>query len=188
MEVWLDTEHPFNLHYQVSSFGRVRSKDRFISCKDGRFINLKSRIMAQEHHKTDCMRVSICVDGQKYSKSIHRLVATAFIPNPENKPEVNHIDGNRLNNNVDNLEWATRIENMKHAVDTGLINNQFGEKASHSKYVTEVYTLDGVLIAETYGHVELRDLGFDYRNVYACFTGKQKTHRGHIFKRREKNI
>jgi len=59
----------------------------------------------------------------------HRLVAEAFVPNPENKTEVNHIDGNKLNNNADNLEWVTHLENMQHAVKTGLHRLPSGEKS-----------------------------------------------------------
>lgn len=61
---------------------------------------------------------------------IHRLVAETFIPNPENKPTVNHKDGNKLNNNVDNLEWATHSENMQHAFKTGLNHSTKGHKVS----------------------------------------------------------
>ena len=184
-ELWKDLEGEFGKHYQVSTLGRVRSKNRQIVCNNGTILNLKSKILAQDHHKTNCYRVRLCVDKVKYSKSVHRLVAEAFIPNPENKPEVNHIDGNRLNNEVSNLEWCTKEENMRHATETGLIYNPFGEDARNSKYVTKIYK-DGVLVAETYGHKELEELGFDYRNVHSCFTGKQKSHRGHTFTREEK--
>lgn len=65
----------------------------------------------------------------KSQERIHRLVAEAFIPNPENKEEINHIDGFKNNNFVENLEWATRLENMQHAVRTGLHTFGFGEES-----------------------------------------------------------
>lgn len=114
------------------------------------------------------------------------MVAEAFIDNIDNKPEVNHIDGNRLNNKAYNLEWVTRQENMEHAIETGLIVNPFGKDARNSKYVTKVFDLEGNLVAECYGNKELESLGFDYRNVHAVVTGKQKTHRNHTFIKEEK--
>lgn len=80
---------------------------------------------------------------------IHRMVAESFIPNPENKPFVNHIDGNKQNNHVDNLEWVTALENSQHAWDTGLITKEMcqGERKGVTSltrdqvlYVRQVYT------------------------------------------------
>jgi len=77
-------------------------------------------------------RVTIRVDGKSKRFSVHRIVAEAFIDNPDNKPCVNHIDGNKLNNNSDNLEWCTHKENTKHAFDTGLSVGMKGE--AHPMY------------------------------------------------------
>ena len=68
----------------------------------------------------------------KYCR-IHRLVAQAFIPNPENKPTVNHIDGNKMNNTVENLEWATQSENQLHAIRTGLVSQESLRKAVYAR-------------------------------------------------------
>lgn len=94
----------------------------------GRFRNSKTNhILAQNKTKNGYMLVTI-KDIQNKSKYkafyIHRLVAQAFIPNPNNLPQVNHKDGNKLNNCVDNLEWCTHSENMQHALRTGLASNK----------------------------------------------------------------
>ncbi len=66
--------------------------------------------------------VNLWADGKRKAKLVHRLVAETFIPNPESKPDVNHIDGDSTNNHVSNLEWVTKSENMRHAFDAGLLN------------------------------------------------------------------
>ena len=83
--------------------------------------------------KDGYLRAKISVNNHRFTKGAHRLVAQAFIPNPENKTEINHIDGNKKNNDVDNLEWATRQENALHAIRIGLYNPR-GESNGHSRY------------------------------------------------------
>lgn len=68
--------------------------------------------------------VDLCVNNVHSMHYVHRLVASAYIPNPDNKPYVNHIDGNKDNNHVTNLEWVTAVENMQHAVSTGLLKSK----------------------------------------------------------------
>ena len=95
--------------YEISDTGRVKSH------KYNRETILKPRITHDGY-----VWYSLTKNGKGHTKRANRLVAEAFIPNPENKRTVNHIDGNKLNNSVDNLEWATKEEQMKHAYDTGL--------------------------------------------------------------------
>lgn len=115
-EIWADISG-WEGKYKVSNYGRVQSIER----KDpldhpvlGRYLQLENA--------SGYRRVSFCEEGIVTRYLVHRLVATAFIPNPENKPCVNHKDGDRSNNHVWNLEWATHSENSQHAIDTGLSN------------------------------------------------------------------
>jgi hypothetical protein len=75
--------------------------------------------------------------GYGHTKRLHRLVALAFVPNPDSLPEVNHIDGNKLNNCASNLEWCTRKQNMAHAFATGLCRVRFGEDAPRAKLTND---------------------------------------------------
>ena len=81
-------------------------------------------------------KVNLMVDEHEYLVSVHRLVARAFIPNPDNKPDVNHLDGDKGNNHDWNLEWATKSENIRHAIRTGLKKGNQGEQ-HHGARITE---------------------------------------------------
>lgn len=115
--------------YEVSSFGAVRSVDRTtVSEKDGRTRVYPGKLLKQCTKNRRYATVSLSVNGALRSIKVARLVALAFVDNPNGKPEVNHKDGDRLNNRAENLEWATRKENMRHAVETGLRPPKLGEK------------------------------------------------------------
>jgi hypothetical protein len=123
MEIWNEV-NGYEGYYEVSNLGRVRSKDRNVSQWRGGIRPVKGKVLknflnrGQSFHYV--YQVDLSVGGRRKKFQVHRLVAIAFIPNPEDKPQVNHIDGNPLNNDVANLEWATSKENMNHARDTGL--------------------------------------------------------------------
>lgn len=101
-EVWKDVVGYEGL-YQVSNTGKIRGLDRLSSCNQ--FVS--GKIKEQRHDKDGYLKVTLCKDGNKKCHSVHRLVATAFIPNPNDFPVINHKDENPQNNNVDNLEWCT---------------------------------------------------------------------------------
>ena len=117
-EEWRDVSGYEGL-YQVSNLGRVRSLDRWRKNGSGEY-KQKGRILNQGYTTTGYKQIVLNKDKKRKTLKVHRLVAIAFIPNPENKPNVNHIDGNPHNNNVENLEWCTQAENVQHAINTGL--------------------------------------------------------------------
>ena len=107
--------------YEVSSKGEVRSLDREILGKDGKLYPFKGMVLRANSHKNlEYLQVSLWKGGKGTSFYVHRLVAEAHIPNPNNLAEVNHINGNRLHNWVDNLEWVSRKGNAQHAIESGL--------------------------------------------------------------------
>lgn len=131
MEDWKNIKG-YEGFYKVSSMGNIKSLKRKVKHPTGytRTVNekvLKPTIVNGYHH----------VDLSKYGKRerhlVHRLVASAFIENHNKKPQVNHIDGNKTNNNVNNLEWATASENVTHGYLTGLSKPMAGSKNGHSK-------------------------------------------------------
>ena len=128
MEVWKDIEG-FEGRYQVSDCGRVRTVERHKS--DGRRQPEAIRRTQIDRHGYE---FALLFDGNKNRRfSVHVLVARAFIPNVENKPQVNHIDGNKLNNVVSNLEWVTASENQLHAVAHGLRIEKYGDANKRTK-------------------------------------------------------
>lgn len=116
-ELWKDIDG-FENYYQISSFGRIKSKERDIVCGKAKFKSKERYLKSWEcktHNNDSYLYITLCVNGKHYKKSIHRLVATAFIPNNNNMPEVNHKDGNKHNNKVENLEWVTEKQNQQHS-------------------------------------------------------------------------
>lgn len=104
-------------YYEVSNTGKVRSVDRIVIDKKGRQYFRKGTELKQNIDRGYC-RVSITKDGIKETLKVHRLVALAFIPNPDNLPQVNHKDENKQNNNVENLEWVTCKDNQNYGTRT----------------------------------------------------------------------
>jgi len=136
MEIWKNVKG-YEGYYQVSNKGRVRSIDRVIP--DGRKYKGCIRVLCND--KDGYPYVVLAKNGKNKTLKIHRLVATTFIPNPQNKYAINHIDGNKENNSVENLEWVTQSENELHAHRTGLKISIKGEQHKLSK-LTEKEVLE----------------------------------------------
>jgi len=113
-------------YYQVSNTGLVRSLDRVVDHPTNGKVNRKGKELKPGAGGANraYLKAYFSVEGKQTSEYVHRLVAKAFIPNPDNLPEVNHIDGDPFNNNVSNLEWCTHSDNIQHAYDTGLMNKE----------------------------------------------------------------
>jgi hypothetical protein len=122
-EIWKDVA-VCEQYYQVSNHGRVRSKDRQTRNGTASFVK-KGKILKPQPNSNGYLRVIFTIDRNKKFFFVHRLVAMAFVLNPENKPHVNHIDSNHLNNKASNLEWVTHAENMHHAISRGRFERHF---------------------------------------------------------------
>ena len=145
----------------------------YIVCSDGKIFSPRGRQLSKNTKQSGYIR--LCINGKP--RLLHRLIAEAFIPNPDNKPEVNHIDGNPSNNRVDNLEWVTHYENHLHAHRTGLIPEKNRMKR------TGKFTLDGVLL-ETYISMSeaARKNGIRYQDVQKMCSGIKKSYDGYTYK------
>ena len=117
--------------YEVSNLGRVRSCDRREKHSDGHLRMRYGKMLHSSIQDRGYAHVILHQNGNRKTHAIHRLVATAFIPNPENRTTVNHIDGNKQNNNFQNLEWVSPKQNTVHAVKLGLVKS--GEESHKAK-------------------------------------------------------
>lgn len=153
--------------YEVSNTGKVKSLG-------GKRTKKYESILKQV--KTNCyLQVTLCKDGKIKNCRVHRLVATAFLHNPENLPEVNHKDENKENNRVDNLEWCSRKYNNNY----GTLRERMVKKLS--KPVLQ-YTKTGEFIREWSSTHEVGKNGFRQGNIVNCCNGKLKTAYGFIWK------
>ena len=188
MEIWKDIKGYEGL-YQVSDLGRVKSLER--SANNNRV--LKERMLKQAKTRKGYLRVKLYKEGSKKTVSVHRLVAEAFIPNPNNLPEVNHKKGIKTDNRASELEWNTTKENIQHAYKTGLCKvtdkhrqhgKELGEKYGkfNSKKVIQC-DKQGNFIKEWDSMTDVeRELKIHCPNISKCCKGILKTTGGYIWK------
>ena len=178
-EIWKDIEGYEGL-YQVSNTGVVRSLDRYVPHKKFGQKYCEGHIMATHIINSGYVRVNLCKGNRYKSFSVHRLVALAFIENPKGLPEVNHIDENKENNNVNNLEWVTKEQNEKH----GTKKVRGAEK---KKIKVLQYSVDGKFLKEwaSATDAEMCIAGKFTGGISHCANGQTKTSYGYIWRFKE---
>lgn len=156
-------------HYQVSNFGRVKS------IKFGKEIILKQKQSMDGYYS-----VNLSKNGIVKTYLVHRLVAEAFIDNPNNLPQINHKDENKTNNNVDNLEWCSYSYNINY----GTARERMTEKMINGKLSKPVlqYDLQGNFIREWESTMECERNGYNNTCISKCCRGERKTHKGFIWR------
>jgi len=112
-EIWKDIEG-YEGMYQISNLGRVKSLSRVVIRKNGVPNSVKEKYFKRKIHSTGYYLIGLTQFGKTINVKLHRLIAKAFIPNPKNLPDVNHIDGDKSNNELSNLEWTSTRENSVH--------------------------------------------------------------------------
>lgn len=171
-EVWKPIKGYEGL-YEVSNMGRVKSL-RWPSPK----------ILSPEKPGGYC-RIQLYKNKKKIRMLVHRLVASAFIPNPYNKPEVNHIDGDKENNKVDNLEWVTGKENTNHAMKMGL----YDEGIKKRSLPIRVLNKDNIVVGEFKSQRSAaRSLGIDQGSISRAVHNESKVAYGYKFELINNNV
>lgn len=183
-EIWKNIEGYEN-YYQVSNYGKVKSLKRIIIRGDNKPYPQKEQLLKPGKTKKGYLQVALTKEFKTKPCRVHRLVAQAFIPNQNNLPQVNHIDGNKENNNVSNLEWVSNYDNMQHSIKTGLrdthkISKKLIEK---NKRPVNQYNLKGEFIkrwecikeAETTLHIP-------NQNIVNVCQGKRHKAGGYVWK------
>lgn len=165
-EIWKSVEGYDGL-YEVSSFGRVKSLSNDKSRKE--------KILKPASNGCGYLNVNLHNEGKNKNFLVHRLVASAFLENPGNFPEVNHKDEDKKNNSVDNLEWCTRAYNR----NFGTRNERMAK--AKSKPVLQ-FTKNGEFVKEWQSTNECGRNGFNKGHVVSCCLGKQKSHAGFIWR------
>ena len=190
MEIWKDIKG-YEGMYQISNYGRVKGLERWTHFKNGKKPRLEpERILKFKKHHKGYLKAQLRKEDKMKSYFIHRLVAQAFIPNPEEKSQVNHIDGDKTNNHVSNLEWNTQSENLRHSYHVlgshkKSVENMYEPRMRAKCIPVVVYDLEGNIVGEFRSKAEAaRKMGVSSSSVSGATLGLKGyvPLKGHIYK------
>ena len=189
IESWIDIKEYEGL-YQVSDLGRVRVLDRMKHCGqlNGKEVHRIQRghILKEWITPDDYCQVGLTIDKKRQCLLVHRLVAAAFVPNPLNLPEVNHVKSNRRDNRASQLEWVDRPANILHSYragyKTGRLKGKSGKDVPASRAVLQC-DLTGKVVKEWESITDANKIGgFCSPNIIKVAKGRQRKHKGFIWK------
>lgn len=180
-EIWNGIEETKSL-YSISTYGRIRRNPRTFSLHDGILRNLKPQIMKLEKNRQGYLQRRVQVDGKKITLRPQRLVAQYFLENPNNYPCVNHIDENKQNNHVSNLEYCSYSYNSVYG--EGYKNRCKHIKEAKQKYKKRItqYSFDGKIIGTYMGYKEVEKAGYNWKAVSRCCQHKAKSSQGFVWR------
>ena len=199
MEEWRDIKG-YEGYYQISNWGRVKSLKRTVWDSRGCYRKVAERILKAGDNGHGYLFVELCKDGKDKAYRINRLVAQAFLPNPDNLPEVNHKDEDKTNNKVENLEWCSKLYNINYGTGRKRSAEKRAKKAGkktaeklrgrkqteehikkRSKPVFSVDKKSGLIMWWQSATEASRQLGISQGNICECCSGKRKSAGGHIW-------
>ena len=152
--------------YEINELGKIRSVDRIVECKDGSIRKYKGKELKPSMYKGGYSNVQLCKNGISKTWGVHRLVAEAFLPNPDNLPEVHHKNHDTNDNRAHNLAWVTRAEQM----------DEHWRAAQGTKLRVVGHGIDKIFIS---AKAVQRELGIAYTNALMVAKGKYKQIKGY---------
>ena len=165
-EIWRDIQG-YEGKYQVSNMGRVKSLNYRQTGKE--------RILRGIGTILGYLTVNLYQDGKMKTHKVHRLVALAFLPNPYNLPQINHLDENKENNCIDNLEWVSCKENINHGTRNQRVSEKERNDPKRSKPIIGIDKVTGLIVEFPSAMEASRQLDVDNSSICKCCKGKKKS-------------
>lgn len=160
-EVWKPVVG-YEEQYEVSNTGIIKGVDRMVLTEKG-LRNIKGKVLKTRLNNHGYLEVRLSKNNKSTTTFVHILIARAFIPNPLNKPEINHINGIKTDNSLKNLEWCTRLENMQHANKIGLLKRKYKQVINNCSGRTYISSYEAAL-----------DLKIEYSTLKNYLNGNRK--------------